>query len=116
MEITIKDENGCLFIDTVHVDSLNPIAAFDVTSPEFLDPAVCEGTEDLSATFINNSQNYHDATNPLSEIIFKWNLYANEPVNGPANWFFKYNESNVDTVYKANATELYTVGLVAFQL
>ena len=55
MEATLTDANGCIFIDTIKVDSINPIANFTLTSPQFTDPNIYEGTEVLELKLINQS-------------------------------------------------------------
>jgi len=53
--ITATDDNGCIITETIELDSLNPIADFDVTSPQFLDPLVYEGTAIVDVHFVNQS-------------------------------------------------------------
>ncbi|MFK8044587.1 MAG: gliding motility-associated C-terminal domain-containing protein, partial [Crocinitomicaceae bacterium] len=104
--------NGCQYIDTVQVDSLNPIADFVVDSPQFLDPLVYEGTEDVNVKITNLSQNFAQANNPNSDTIFQWNLYTNQTPNSSQNWFFTYDlDEKVDTTY--GGEEIYNVCLVA---
>ena len=103
MKITIEDDNGCLYTDSLYVDSLNPIADFDILSDQFTGPGEYEGTEDLKAEFINLSSNYEHPDAPLTTPIFQWNLYRNEPDYGESNWFFAYSpEESVTRTYRGD--------------
>src|SRR5690606_22386008 len=53
-EIVVTDGNGCQLIDTIAVDSLNPLADFEMTSPQFT--SNYEGTAPVTVAFTNNSQ------------------------------------------------------------
>ncbi len=116
MVFTATDENGCISSDTVLVDSLNPIADFTVVSDEFFDATIYEGTEEVKIKITNTSQNFAQIGNPLSDTIFQWNLFSNNPDGN--KWFFTYAlEDKVDTAYMAiernyNPTE-YEICLVA---
>lgn len=70
--IIAEDDNGCEFRDTIVVDSLNPIANFTVTSDQL--NTDCKGTADVEVTFTNQSENYSNPKNPLSDPRFFWNL------------------------------------------
>ncbi|MFD1552360.1 hypothetical protein DNU06_10990 [Putridiphycobacter roseus] len=112
---TATDENGCISSDTVFVDSLNPIADFTIVSDEFYDATIYEGTEDVKIKITNTSQNFAQVGNPLSDTIFQWNLFSNNPDGN--QWFFTYRlEDKVDTTYKGinlNEPTDYEICLVA---
>ena len=111
MVMTIKDANDCEFIDSVYVDSLNPIADFLVTSDGFPNPSVFEGTGPaLKVKFENQSQNFYQANNPHADTIFSWNLYTNDPLAN--NWFISTDyDENIDTIYDGEI--IYEVCLIA---
>jgi gliding motility-associated-like protein len=71
-EVTITDDNGCVFIDTVTVDSLNPIADFTVTSDQLNED--CKGTATVDVVFTNTSLYFANPNNPLADTTFFWNL------------------------------------------
>lgn len=102
-EITITDNNGCQLVETIELDSLNPVADFVIVSDQ-LDEN-CEGTEVVIANFINQSINF---TNPYDpDTTFLWNL------NYPhANWIISHDiNDQIDTGYVGEA--VYKVCLVA---
>jgi hypothetical protein len=100
VELTVTDANGCIYKDTVQVDSLNPIADFEITSDQFLTTGVYEGTEDVKIKITNLSENFAQANNPNSDTIFQWNLFTNQQPNSDQNWFFTYDiDEKVDTTY-----------------
>ncbi len=117
LEVTILDQNLCTYIEQVYVDSLNPIANFELESDEFTGPGQYEGTEDIDLELINTSINFAKPTYLLSDSTFKVTWYNNEPGNENGNWFFKYdyNLTKTDTILTAlNDTETnYEVCLVA---
>lgn len=71
-QITATDDNGCTLIQTVELDSLNPIADFDLTSPEFT--AEYEGNAVVNVTFTNLSQNYANINDPFTDTTFFWHF------------------------------------------
>jgi hypothetical protein len=100
VELTVTDANGCIYKDTVQVDSLNPIADFEITSDQFLTTGVYEGTEDVKIKITNLSENFAQANNPNSDTIFQWNLFTNQQPSSDQNWFFTYDiDEKVDTTY-----------------
>ncbi len=112
MKVTLTDGNGCVFTDTIQVDSINPIADFTPVSDQFEGPGEYEGTELMEVEFINESVNFAKASYALSDTTFKWNLYANQTPGGEDNWFFSYDyDEKIDTNYTGEAT--YLVCLVA---
>ncbi len=110
--LTITDANNCVYADTVLLDSINPIADFIIESDEFLFPTEYEGTELLSVKITNQSINFAQADNPLSDTIFQWNLFHNELPTSNQNWFFSYDlNEKVDTTYEGE--QIYEVCLIA---
>jgi gliding motility-associated-like protein len=73
-QIIVLDNNGCALIDTVTLDSLNPIADFDVESPQFLTDGVYEGTAEVCITFTNTSQHFSNINDPNADTTFFWNF------------------------------------------
>ncbi|MFT5819768.1 MAG: gliding motility-associated-like protein [Crocinitomix sp.] len=103
--IIITDANGCTLMETVQLDSVNPIAAFTVDSDQLNED--CEGTELVIANFINESQYFANPNNPVADTTFFWNL--NHP---NANWMISHDYFEViDTSYVGEA--IYEVCLVA---
>ena len=95
--ITITDANGCILTETVEVDSVNPIAAFDAISDQ-LDEN-CEGTELVVAQFVNQSENFANPNDAAADTVFHWNL--NHP---NAAWQFSGDYFEVfDTSYVGEA-------------
>jgi gliding motility-associated-like protein len=107
-QIQVFDGNGCLLVDTVTVDSLNPLADFDVTSPQFLTAGVLEGTAVVDAHFTNQSLYYANPNNPNADTTFFWNFnYDNPP-----GWIISHDvNEEFDTSYAVGGT--YNVCLVA---
>lgn len=107
-QIQVFDGNGCLLADTVTVDSLNPEADFDVTSPEFLTAGVLEGTAVVNAHFTNQSLYFANPNNPNADTTFFWNFnYDNPP-----GWIISHDvNEEFDTSYAIGGT--YNVCLVA---
>ena len=77
-EFCITDQNGCITCETIVLDSLNPNAAFSVVSAQL--NSDCQGTATVEVEFINESTNFSDELDPLSDTTFWWNL--NTPSNG----------------------------------
>lgn len=104
-QITITDNNGCTLIETILVDSLNPIADFTINSAQLDDSN--EGTELVIANFVNQSLNFANPNDPLADTTFFWNLdHPN------ANWIISHDYFEVmDTNYVGEA--IYEVCLVA---
>jgi len=104
--IIVTDGLGCTKTKFVQMDSVNPIASFDVTSPDFTTPGIYEGTEPLDVTFENTSLFFSDSLNPQSDTIFQWSFFANGTTD-QQNWFFTFDyDEKVDTVYDGEQTYL----------
>jgi IgGFc binding protein/CHU_C Type IX secretion signal domain/PKD domain/SprB repeat len=73
-KMTVTDANGCILEGFITMDSLSPIADFDVTSPAFLTPGVLEGTAQVDAHFVNQSQFFSNPNNPQADTTFFWNF------------------------------------------
>ena len=110
MEVTLTDGNNCTYITQIYVDSLNPIADFELESDQFEGPGAYEGTEDMTIQIINQSINFSQPSYLFSDTTFKVNWLANDIENG--YWFFSfdYNEK-IDTLLKGERE--YQVCLVA---
>ncbi|WP_027418590.1 SprB repeat-containing protein [Crocinitomix catalasitica] len=82
--ITITDNDGTSISQTVTVDSLNPIASFDVVSDD-VEPIDWGyiGAAPAEVTFVNTSQYFANPLNPFSDTTFffrpqgyeEWALY-----------------------------------------
>lgn len=94
--ISVQDGNGCFLVDTVKLDSVNPIASFDVTSAEFLTPGVCEGTAVVNVNFTNTSQNYIDTNDVNSVATFFWTMDS----TNSQPWYLTHDYlEQMDTTY-----------------
>lgn len=70
--ITVTDDNGCQLSQEIMVDSLNPIANYDLTSAGFT--AEWEGNSPLDVQFVNTSENFANPNNPSADTNFIWNF------------------------------------------
>ncbi|MBL7898418.1 MAG: gliding motility-associated C-terminal domain-containing protein, partial [Crocinitomicaceae bacterium] len=83
---------GCTLVQTIELDSVNPIAAFDVISAE-LDGNL-EGTAVVCASFDNNSEYFANPNDPNADTTFFWHLGYDEP------WQISHDVNEVfDTCY-----------------
>ena len=105
-KITVTDANGCELIDFVTLDSLNPIADFTVTSPQFLNPPALEGTSVVTAHFVNQSSNFANPNNPQADTTFFWDFDLGAGWELSTDYFEDFYQSYVDS-------GTYTVCLVA---
>lgn len=94
-QITVTDDNGCTLTEIVQLDSISPIADFNIISDQ-LNPD-CSGTADIEVEFVNQSQNYLDPNDPAADPYFFWNL--DESGNG--NWQITTDfDQSYDTLYQ----------------
>lgn len=102
-QIVATDDNGCTLTEIVTLDSLNPIADFEITSPQFTGQYF--GTAVVNAHFVNESMYFSNPNDPLTDTTFFWNF------NG-IDWILSedYFET-FDTSYGIGGT--YEVCLVA---
>jgi hypothetical protein len=97
-EIKVTDDAGCILIDTITVDSLNPIADFDVVSAQ-LDVNL-ESNMQASVLLINQSLNFANPNDPNADTTFYWNL--NTPFS---NWQPSYDVNETkDTLFGSNGS------------
>lgn len=100
-QVTVTDNNGCVLTGDITLDSLNPIANFEVSSEQFLTAGVCEGTADVYAVFTNTSENYEDPLDPNDIPDFFWTL--NEENGLP--WYLTHSfAETLDTIYTKGGT------------
>ncbi|WP_157454305.1 PKD domain-containing protein, partial [Crocinitomix catalasitica] len=71
-EMVATDENGCTLTQILTVDSLNPRANFEITSPQFT--SNYKGTANVETHYTNTSQHFANPNNPLSDTTFFWNF------------------------------------------
>lgn len=94
-ELTVTDANGCVVNTNVFLDSINPQAIFSVNSAQL--NADYQGTAPVEVEFINESINFAQADDPLSDTTFFWNL--DHP---SASWYLTHNYFElIDTTYQA---------------
>ncbi len=107
-KITVTDANGCELIDFIELDSINPTAIFETTSPQFLTPGICEGTAVVDVHFENQSTNFAKEGDPTSDTLFSWHL-----ADPPGNWIISEDLfETFDRSYPDSGT--YNICLVAF--
>jgi gliding motility-associated-like protein len=106
--LQVTDQKGCLLVQSVYLDSLNPIADFTVVSDDL--NGDLQGTAPVEASFMNTSENFANPNNPLADTTFYWNL--NNPL---ADWqISKDYDEQIDTIYDATGTSYFVeVCLVA---
>lgn len=71
-EITVTDAAGCTLTSIIEMDSLNPQADFEMTSPQFT--SNYQGTAPLDVHFTNTSLNYSNPNSPSGQPNFLWNF------------------------------------------
>jgi gliding motility-associated-like protein len=110
-QIQVTDNNGCVLTDVIMLDSLNPIADFDLTSPQFLTVGVCEGTAVVDVHIENTSENFSNPFNPNADTTFFWN-FNHDLTNPNLAWQLSQSLFDVyDTSYTAGG--VYPICLVA---
>ncbi|MCH2233914.1 MAG: gliding motility-associated C-terminal domain-containing protein, partial [Crocinitomicaceae bacterium] len=103
-QITVIDDLGCVLTETIEVDSVSPIAEFNILSDE-LDQFFA-GTAVVCADFVNESQYFANPNNPNADTTFFWTLgFGESPYISQ-----DYNEV-IDTCY--TDAGVYEVCLVA---
>jgi len=103
--IFITDDNGCVLTDVIQLDSLNPIADFEMTSPQFTSDYF--GTAPVTVHFVNQSLYFANPYDPNADTTFFWNFnYDN------SNWILSQDYfETFDTTFKDGS--VYQVCLVA---
>ncbi len=97
-KLTVTDANGCTLEGFIELDSLNPEAAFNTTSPQFLDPLVCEGTAQLDAHFVNQSLYFANPNNPNADTTFFWHFgQANGGWELSTDYYEEFDRSYLDS-------------------
>lgn len=103
--IFVVDDNGCILTDVITMDSLNPIADFEMTSPQFTSNYF--GTAPVDVHFINQSLYFANPNDPNADTTFFWNF--NSPY---ASWIISHDVNETfDSTYLNGGT--YNVCLVA---
>lgn len=91
-QMTVTDDEGCTLVQTIELDSLNPIAAFDVVSTQL--DANLEGTAVVCADFVNQSLYYANPNDPNADTTFFWEMGYDQP------WQISHDVNEVfDTCY-----------------
>ena len=105
-QIAITDDNGCVLTDVITVDSLNPVADFNLSSPEFSSDYV--GNAIVNVHFENQSTNFSNPNDPNSDTTFFWNFGM-----AGASWILSHDVfETFDQTYTTGGT--YDVCLVAY--
>lgn len=71
-QIEATDDNGCLITAIIELDSLNPLADFEMTSPQFT--ADYYGTAAVDVHFTNQSLYFANPNDPNADTTFFWNF------------------------------------------
>ncbi|MBK7130217.1 MAG: gliding motility-associated C-terminal domain-containing protein [Crocinitomicaceae bacterium] len=106
-QMTVTDDVGCTLVETIQLDSVNPIANFNVLSADAsLDIPSLSGTAIVCTEFENTSQYFANEYDPLADTTFFWEMGYNLP------WQISHDVNEVfDTCYYAEGQ--YEVCLVA---
>jgi len=104
-QMTVTDDNGCVLVETIELDSVNPLAAFTVLSADL--DANCEGTAPVVVNFTNQSDYFANPNNPSADTTFFWNLDFDN-----TSWYISHDlYESIDTTYTGE--NVYEVCLVA---
>jgi gliding motility-associated-like protein len=71
-QIEATDDNGCVITEIVELDSLNPLADFEMTSPQFTSDYY--GVAPVDVHFVNQSLYFANPNDPNADTTFFWNL------------------------------------------
>lgn len=77
-QVVATDDNGCTLTAIVTLDSLNPLADFEMTSPQFTSNYY--GTAIVDVHFVNQSLYFANPNDPNADTTFFWNF--NSPNGG----------------------------------
>ncbi|MBK9191605.1 MAG: gliding motility-associated C-terminal domain-containing protein [Crocinitomicaceae bacterium] len=103
-QIEVTDDNGCTLVQTIVLDSLNPVADFEMSSLGFTVPY--EGDAPLEVHFENQSQYFANPNDPNADTTFFWNFNYDE-----GDWVLSHDLGQTyDTTYMAGT---YTICLAA---
>lgn len=104
-QILVEDTKGCTLTAVVTVDSLNPVADFEMTSPQFTSEYY--GTAIVDVNFVNQSTGFSNPNDPNTDTTFFWHFgFESEPWILSQDYFETF-----DTSYTVGGT--YNVCLVA---
>ncbi|MBD3638557.1 MAG: gliding motility-associated C-terminal domain-containing protein [Crocinitomicaceae bacterium] len=97
-KITVTDNNGCELVSFITLDSLNPIADFEATSLQFLNPPALEGTSVVNVHFVNQSQYFANPNNPQSDTTFFWHFgHPNDSWILSTDYYEEFDQSYIDS-------------------
>ncbi len=108
--ITVTDAGGCVLTKIVTVDSVNPIAAFDIISTDLNENLA--GTADVAVEFVNRSLYFANPEDPDNDTLFLWDMDRTED----DDWLISHDYfERPDTIYKArDASYDVDICLIAF--
>lgn len=104
-QMTVTDDVGCTLVQTVELDSVSPIASFNVISAQ-LDGNL-EGTAVVCADFENTSQYFANPNNPNADTTFFWELGYNLPWQVTHDYFEVFDTC----YYEENVFEICLVAI-----
>ena len=106
-QITVTDMANNVVVDTVTLDSINPIADFDAVSIQLSQvPGGYVGIDSANVQFENTSLDFSTEYLP-ADTVFYWNL----DMTNPSGWFFSFDYNEVFNVTYYPGT--YQIGLIA---
>jgi gliding motility-associated-like protein len=104
-EMRVIDQNGCILIQQIEVDSLNPIADFTFDTGQTATD--CDAIVPVDITFTNQSLYYANPNNPGADTTFLWNF------NNPnASWVISH-DINEEYVIPYTQSGTYEVCVIA---
>jgi gliding motility-associated-like protein len=106
-KITVTDGAGCILEGFIQLDSLSPVADFEMTSPQFLTQGVDEGTADVAVHFVNQSLYFSNELDPSADTTFHWNFDLGAGWELSTSYFEEF-----DRVYSDSGT--YEICLIAY--
>jgi len=73
-QIAATDDNGCVITAIIELDSLNPMADFEMTAPQFTSDYY--GVAPVDVHFVNQSLYFANPNDPNADTTFFWNFYS----------------------------------------
>ena len=96
-QLTAIDDVGCILTQSIVLDSLNPIADFNIVSSQL--DANLEGTAVVCVDLINQSLYFANPIDPAADTTFFWDLDYSQP------WQISHDVNEVfDTCYYVEST------------
>ena len=92
--ITVTDSFGCQLTKVIYVDSVNPIAAFDIISTDLNE--YLQGTAEVAVEYVNRSKYFANPNDPDADTLFHWDMDRTDE----DDWIISYDYfERFDTIY-----------------